>query len=214
MRKSCSAFSLVEILVAVGVASILVALTTAGIGHALDSSKATQCQGNLRAIGVASALFSADNNGKLPESTHQGPSRAWQYVLPPYLENNLKIFKSPLAPNPTQAYSYAINDFLTAKPYGAPTLDYSRRQSIDRPGETMLFTLTSKSYGGTDHFHFADGEEGGYTPAAFSSQVHVNVLDGYGHYLFVDGHVDRLRWDALKNELTRPGSRFVNPAGL
>jgi prepilin-type N-terminal cleavage/methylation domain-containing protein/prepilin-type processing-associated H-X9-DG protein len=214
MGKSRSAFSLVELLVVMAITGVLVALMVSGLGRAVENARVIQCLANLRAIGVGCAAFSADSDGKLPQSSHQGPAVAWQYVLPAYLDrSDRKVFKSPLGPNPTLAYSYAINDFVTQKPYGASHLDYSRRQSIDQPAQTMHFTLTSKSYGGTDHFHFADGEEAGYAPAAFSSQVHVNVAGGSGHYLFVDGHVERMRWQTLQSELTRNGSRFVNPAG-
>jgi prepilin-type processing-associated H-X9-DG protein len=33
------------------------------------------------------------------------------------------------------------------------------------------------------------------------------------NYLFVDGHVERLSWNAVKPKLTANGSTFVDPAG-
>jgi prepilin-type processing-associated H-X9-DG protein len=66
-----------------------------------------------------------------------------------------------------------------------------------------------------DHFHFAgspaDGE--GYTPQAFASQVMVQRHSGTANYLFLDGHVQGIKWPTVRSKLTAPGSRFVNPKG-
>ncbi|CAN5512647.1 hypothetical protein BH09VER1_BH09VER1_45090 [soil metagenome] len=214
-KKSVTgALTLVELLATLAIVITLAALSAAGIANATKKAQVTKCLGNLRAIGQASTLFSAENDGRLPQSTHQGPALAWQYTLPPYLEGpDKKVFVSPLAADPRQSISYSINDFLTSHPYGAPTLDYSRRQCVSTPTATLLFTLSSKEHGGADHFHFADGEEGGYSPSGFASEVQVDVLNGAGHYLFVDGHVERISWKILTNELNRPGSKFIDPTG-
>jgi prepilin-type N-terminal cleavage/methylation domain-containing protein/prepilin-type processing-associated H-X9-DG protein len=222
MDKNRSAFSLLEMLVAMAVAAVVAALAISGASKALESSKVAKCLGNLRAIGSASALYSADNNGRIPQSSHQGPADKWRRVLRPYLEggdaapgaqDSARAYRSPVAPAPLQDFSYAINDFLTAKPYGAAHLNYSRRQSIDSPAQTLFFTLMTAEFGPTDHFHFASSEDGGFSPGGFSSQVQTDVRQGSGHYLFVDGHVERLAWEQVKNELQRPGSKFIDPTG-
>lgn len=213
-KPPTGAFTLVELLAALAIIITVVALGAAGIVTMTKKAQVTKCLGHLRAIGRAAALFSTENDGRLPQSTHQGPALAWQYTLPPYLEGlDKKVFVSPLAADPKQAISYSINDFLTSHPYGAVSLDYSRRQCVSSPATTLFFTLSSKEHGGADHFHFADGEEGGYSPSGFASEVQVDVLGGAGHYLFVDGHVERIAWKTLTNELTRPGSKFIDPTG-
>ncbi len=213
-NSATRAFTLVELLAAMAIIITLAALGAGGIVTMTKKAQVTRCLGNLRTIGRAAALFSAENDGRLPQSTHQGPALAWQYTLPPYLDGaDKKVFVSPLAADPKQPISYSINDYLTSHPYGAATLDYSRRQCVDTPAATLFFTLSSREHGGADHFHFADGEEGGYSPTGFAGEVQVDVLNGAGHYLFVDGHAERLAWKTLTNELNRPGSKFIDPTG-
>lgn len=213
MRKHIAALSVVELLSALAVIATLAAFASPSIIKNIESAKASRCLSNLRALGSAAILYSNDNNGRIPQSSHQGPTASWQNVLAPYLSNNRKLYKSPLAPNQKQSFSYAINDYLTIKPYGAPNANFSRRQSIDYPSKTLFLTLMTKEYGPTDHFHFASSEDGGYTPAAFEAQVQTDVCSGTGHYLFLDGHVEVLSWEFIQTELTQIGSPFIDPSG-
>ncbi|MGC1479518.1 MAG: type II secretion system protein [Chthoniobacterales bacterium] len=209
------AFTLIETIVVVAIIGITTALATAAWQHTQTAAQATQCLANLRSIGVAAANFSVEHDGLLPPSTHQGPAEAWQYVLRPYLEGRDKdVFKSPLAPNPRQSFSYAINDFLTRNPYGAPGLNMARRQNVGTPSQTLFFTLMTAAYGPSDHFHFASAEDGGYSPSGFQWQVQTDVANGRGHYLYVDGHASAIPWDQIKTELRRPGSTFIDPRGI
>lgn len=208
------AFTLIETIVVMAIIAITTVFATSAWQRTHTAAQATQCLANLRALGVASAQFSADNDGLFPQSTHQGPRYAWQYVLPAYLDGQAsRVFKSPLAPNPRQSFSYAINDYLTKSPNGAPQLNYARRQNVDSATQTMLFSLMTKAYGKTDHFHFADPGSGGISPSSVSYQVQTDVTGGRGHYLFVDGHVRAIPWEEIKTEIQRPGSKFIDPTG-
>ncbi len=65
----------------------------------------------------------------------------------------------------------------------------------------------------SDHFHFADPNEG-YSTNAFPAQVAVERHHGGANYLFVDGHVQALRWrPTVANRLRENGSRFIKPTG-
>jgi len=226
LKKSTSAFTLIEMLVVMAIVIALAAAAMAANGHMQTQTKVIKCLNNLRTIGAAAALYSADNNGRIPQSSHQASIRdpslkiaEWQSSLPPYMGKETESikppssFKSPFTTNPTQDYSYAINDFLCRKPYGAEDLDFSYRQSVPAPGKTLFFTLTAPSYSRMDHFHFADKEDSGYSPTAFNWQVHTNVEQKSGHYLFLDGHVEVIPWETVKKELIRPGSQFIDPRG-
>ncbi len=208
------AFSLIELLAVIAILAILASFAAAGYQRAIDSSKAVECLGHLRAIGVAAANFGVEHDGLFPQSRHQGAREAWQHVLPEYLDGRSKeVFKSPLAPNPRQSFSYAINDFLTRSPYGAPDLNLSRRQNVGAPSKTLFFTLMTAAYGPTDHFHFASAEDGGFSPSGFAWQVQTDVANGRGHYLYVDGHASAVPWKEIETELKRPNSTFVDPRG-
>jgi prepilin-type processing-associated H-X9-DG protein len=68
-------------------------------------------------------------------------------------------------------------------------------------------------YDKSDHFHFADPDDGGYSPSIFAGEVAVRRHQETANYLFVDGHVERRSWNSVKTILTQTGSRFVNPGG-
>jgi prepilin-type processing-associated H-X9-DG protein len=68
-------------------------------------------------------------------------------------------------------------------------------------------------YADSDHFHFADPDDGDYSPPSFRAEIAVERHVNGANYLFAEGHVERLGWRSLSPTLTKPGSRFVNPAG-
>ena len=210
MGYSRSAFSLVEMLVAMGIVALLATLGVAGVMNATDEARATRCLGNLRSIGIAAATCSADYGGLIPQSSHfsEDVSKVWTKVLKDYGLKG-KDFISPLDSNP-RFLSYAINDFLTKNPAGAEELDFSRVQKVPMPSQTFYVSVLEEHQMNSDHFHFA---EAGFNPASFRSEVWTELHKQAGHYLFVDGHVERIRWSDVQTRLTRSGSRFVRPDG-
>lgn len=67
-----SAFSLIELLVVLGIIAVLLTLLLPALGRAHRSAQAVQCAAKLRQIGVALFAYAADSRGDLP------PTGAWQ----------------------------------------------------------------------------------------------------------------------------------------
>ena len=122
-------------------------------------------------------------------------------------------FESRCDSNKKRIYSYAVNDFLTPHPYGAADLDFSKSTSVPSPSETLHMTEMQDRFEGSDHFHFADEQDAGCSTNAFPTRVSVERHRKGANYLFVDGHVEGVRWMGVKTKLTQPGSRFVRPDG-
>jgi prepilin-type processing-associated H-X9-DG protein len=200
----------VELLVVIGVISILTGLLGAGLGAAKQRARATVCLNNMRQIGLAAALYCNDHDDQLPGSQHSHQS--WIGSLEPD-SGKRAIYRCPDDGNKTRVTSYAINDYCTAHPYGAESMDYSWRFKVPAPSETLLMAEAQEGEAGVDHFHFADSVDSGYSPVAFEAQVDVARHMGSANYLFVDGHVELRSWEKVKAELIRSGSRFVNPEG-
>lgn len=97
---------------------------------------------------------------------------------------------------------------------GNPT-PIARHTRVPGPSETVWMTESSEILLNEDHFHFAgrnvDGD--GYTPDPFRSQVIVQRHLGSANYLFVDGHVQLIKWEQVRPKLTEQGSRFINRNG-
>ncbi len=220
------AFTLIELLVVLAIIALLAALLLPALAGAKARAKSTQCLNNLKTIGLATWMYSNDNDDRMPGSSHMGGNASWVGSLLPligyqYSATSLgaatnvyicPVEKSTLA----KIYSYAANDFLLnyPTPPGNPT-PIARRTQIPGPSDTVWMTESAESIANEDHFHFAgrveDGD--GYTPDLFRSQVIVQRHLGGANYLFVDGHVQLITWDQVQPKLMATGSRFVNRTG-
>jgi prepilin-type N-terminal cleavage/methylation domain-containing protein len=86
-------FTLVEILVVLGVLAVLVALIVPAVRGALERSNTTSDIGKLKQIGTAMAAFAADNDGRLPHAGIRLPppvpsseSYVWAEAVDRYLD--------------------------------------------------------------------------------------------------------------------------------
>jgi prepilin-type N-terminal cleavage/methylation domain-containing protein/prepilin-type processing-associated H-X9-DG protein len=81
-RRRRLAFTLVELLVVLGIIALLGTLFNPALSSAMARARSLKCSTNLRSIGVAASLAAADNNNAYPEIdqaaipiyTPQGPS--------------------------------------------------------------------------------------------------------------------------------------------
>lgn len=61
-----NAFTLVELLVVIGIIAILISLLLPALNRVRQSARALKCQSNLRQIGIGYAMYRNDNNNFLP----------------------------------------------------------------------------------------------------------------------------------------------------
>jgi prepilin-type N-terminal cleavage/methylation domain-containing protein/prepilin-type processing-associated H-X9-DG protein len=82
-RHQIRGFSLVELLVAIAVLSILIAISIAGLNATKNRASSAQSISNFREIHAAIALFVVNNNGEFPRSRtfipEGGSGSAWGY---------------------------------------------------------------------------------------------------------------------------------------
>lgn len=97
-HQQASAFTLIEILVVVAIIGILAALLLGQLNNYKERAQGVQCASNLKSLGVATAQYIAENNGKLPVAREDGSKSgsesgwdtsavgAWYWNLAPYVD--------------------------------------------------------------------------------------------------------------------------------
>ena len=210
-----TAFTLIELLVVIAIIAILAALLLPVLSKAKAKALTTKCVNHLKQMGLSTEMYASDNNDRLPGDQHNLPS--WLASLASY--NGTAIYRCPV--ERTRVYSYAVNDYLTPHPAGASPLNFSRRTSVPSQAETMWMSELLEDIIAQDHFHFADYKNspepanpaGGYSVNGFLSQVDVLRHRFAADYLYLDGHVEALKWARVPVLLTNSGSRFIMPVG-
>jgi prepilin-type N-terminal cleavage/methylation domain-containing protein/prepilin-type processing-associated H-X9-DG protein len=198
-------FTLVELLVVLAIVALLTALGTASVNQILSRVREAECASKMRRLGTAMAQYRTDNEGTFPRSFHSaGAYRepGWATSILPYLEPSAeeltpalfnKYFRCPAhkETNPI-IYSYALNVHFELDPNGDDYLGspqtWRREVNVPAPSRTILLAETRPvPYG--DHLMCHQWS----SPAAARNAMAHDRHRGKSHYLFVDGHVERLR---------------------
>lgn len=206
------AFTLIELLMVISIIGLLVALLLPALAGARDAAKATRCLSNIRQVAQATASFSADHKGELPENRRDvsdagGPKHVtWRYTLVEggYLPRG-EVWACPL-PAPAGATgeegefdfgsgsvcvgdvpsNYAVNGHILWR--GELSDDESERRvfTVPRASHTILFSETQTHYPDIRVVELILGTQLPDDVGGWFGYWH----DLQGTYAFADGHAE------------------------
>jgi prepilin-type N-terminal cleavage/methylation domain-containing protein/prepilin-type processing-associated H-X9-DG protein len=135
VRRNCPGFTLVELLVVIGIIAVLIAVLLPALNGARSAAKSTACLSQLRQIAFATSMYIQENRGLFPRSSHSALAAKvmpWGYALCPYLGR--KPYEGP---------SEEWNDLLRTL-YRCPADDREGKWSY---GKSVWFELTGPEIG-------------------------------------------------------------------
>jgi len=191
-----SRFTLVELLITITIIAVLTGMLMPAVAKSKGVAKSTQCQGNLKQLGVATNSYINDY-GFYPAAWTSSGTPGWRWVdeVKPHLNNNIEVFACPsdssrkaFANDPEQklVLSYGINctNFAQDKTYyfWYPV----KVQSVKSSSRIILYADSLPSINASAQnarYYFGSGTN---SPVPYIENRHQNKFCA----VFCDGHTE------------------------
>lgn len=207
MRKQPCGFTLVEILVTIGIVVVIAAILLPVLARARDRARTTTCAGNLRQIGLALNMYVKDHNNTHPPSGDPTDNCSWVDVVFPYAKSE-KIFECPSAlhgkyvpgckePEEGDGYTEYFNGSYVLNLFRNNPTNPIRTYRIHNPADAIWVSEGANRFG----FEYVPDTYNLNTASIQTKSFQFRHNRGANN-LFVDGHVKWLSLDAMtKKEL-------------
>ena len=212
-------FTLVELLVVLSIVAILVALMLPTVKRAREASRQVACLSQLHHIGMTMVMYGGDYEGLLPRGNNVIWFKAFLAYLPGST-NHIETYRCPAYPGSDQLICYVVNAWTfdgTADDVGYEINDPTPLDGFDRPSRTLYIAdnedgwwrpvITSLDNGSldlNDVWHFAHLPNSLAEEVTYGRRIARNRHGGGPNVLYIDGHTDFLKADAMTVDLWCP----------
>lgn len=202
-RRGWHAFTLLELLVVIGIVGWLCVSTMTALSRGKGHARGVLCLGNLKQWGVATQIYAMDHDDRLPPEGDPSPdemTRSGWYIQLPQVLGLAPYGLMPWRTNPM----FSAGGTIYACPSnprrsnGRNLFHYCLNERVDGTGtnDGGVQRLGLVSEPGVVVWMF---DNGGLAAVARENNVHTNLHSRGAQFLFLDGHAKRFRntayWD-------------------
>jgi len=133
-------FTLVELLVVIGIIAVLVSVLMPSLGRAREAANQAKCLSNLRQLGVAFVMYANESNGKFPFAARYDIPRAEDFIWwqeQPYLGRTMLFFRQSAI-----GRYLALSHQLSKDHFICPSDDVQQRPAHGTGGGGYRFSYT------------------------------------------------------------------------
>lgn len=219
------AFSLVELLVVIGIIGLLASLLLPSLAGAKSKALQAKCASNLRQVGIGLQMYADDHQGWMPLTTHSDTDtdHSWIFTLRPYLGNVDAVRISPADPKgrarlTNGVSSYILNEYVAVDlvdPFGMVVESDRNLHQLPAPAAThTVFTCSDELSVSVfaDHTHSRSWVKNGVgqwksvlkdiAPDRHrTGGANADHTRGVANYLFGDAHVGVIRSSRFKQRI-------------
>ena len=196
-RNRQKGFTLVEMLVVLGIIVLLTALVLGVFSRVRAQGQRTTCQSNMKQIALGMQQYMQDSGGYYPLATNSSTGTLWPYDLVPYIKNDA-IYRCPVygpLENP-KTYAYPLN--YTNYAYNlwrlndnVPRLPVKHETELPLSSQIWLNVCAEPFMGTDNRIRVEVSSSCGRTLHFGSTTDHL----GGTNWSFLDGHV---KWMTLQ----------------
>lgn len=205
-RRSVAGFTIVELLVVIGVVVILIGVLLPALAGARKAGHNTVCLGNLRSIAMGLTIYANDHDSLYPhwsgwqiydaanappEATGDEPGPGWTELIKDDLDESIEVYRDPARPREHADFAYFLSSrwvyYRTGKLYTS-----LRRDEVSMPSHFILVAdcnqpgLYPKPYGIDDRSPDCDKDDA--TQPCIFFEGALDPHDGKTNIMFLDGH--------------------------
>lgn len=236
-----SAFSLIELLVVIGIIGVLIGLVMPVLQQSRQRAQATVCASNLRQLAQATAIYAQDDpHGRYPISSFpvlpqqllvMDPNNSWVYTMKSYVDTHALAvcpsdasvhwqIEKPYLPGRLREVSYGVNVLVTHEcdifPLWEPSPPFpGNTNKIEQPSRVIGYGEIHETNIGAVGDMITPANWGGYTTSIIPGQPRspANMDSQFRYHVASTRHNNKPQWSYLDGHVAGQSREEVYDPG-